>query len=84
MQNQTPEEGQIIKIPRDIRTFYADGKQLHRTDKWVSKNSTFSIGPPETMFYDHREQLAVEILGETDFKKHFIIVAEIGNLNSKT
>lgn len=66
-----------ITIPQDVRTFrIVCGKQLARTGDYLEMGSTVVLGEPCSMFYDHRNQLAVPI--KSSEVPVFLIVSEIG------
>lgn len=66
-----------ITLPQNVRTFRrkGTGSLLGRTDSYLEAGTTLTIDEPRTMVYDHRDQVAVEVVEE---KGIFLLVQEIG------
>ena len=67
-----------ITLPQNARYFQktGSGSQLARTGQGLSEGSVVSIGDPEAVVFDHRDQVAVplEIYGQI----FYMLVTEIG------
>ena len=50
-----------ITLPQDTRVFTRKGKSLSRAEVCVKAGEVLIVSDPETVTYDHRDQLAVSL-----------------------
>lgn len=73
-----------IKLVKNVRLFKrafpAPALLLSQTGRVLRRNKTIEISKPQTMTYDHDDKVVVSTI--CDGQEFFILVEEIGNLNT--